>query len=69
MAVVEQRNKMDLGDEIEVFGPYTGCFTQKIEVLLDEEDRPIESAPHPQQIVKIKMAQPVAEKFMFRKRK
>ena len=69
MAVVEQRNKMNLGDEIEVFGPYTGYFTQKIEILLDGEDQPIESAPHPQQIVKIKMAQPVAEKYILRKRK
>lgn len=69
IAVVEQRNKMNLGDEIEVFGPYTDYFTQKIEILLDAEDNPIESAPHPQQIVKIKMLQPVMEKYMFRKRK
>lgn len=68
-AVVEQRNKMNLGDEIEVFGPHTDYFTQKIDVMLDEEDQPIESAPHPQQIVKIKMSQPVSEKYMFRKQK
>lgn len=69
LAVVEQRNKMSLGDEIEVFGPGTDYFTQKIDVLLDEEDRPVESAPHPQQIVKIGMARPVLEKFMLRKHK
>jgi len=69
LATVEQRNKMSLGDEIEVFGPYTDYFTQRIDVLLDEEGQPIESAPHPQQIVKIKMARPVLEKFMLRKRK
>ena len=69
IAVVEQRNKMNLGDEIEVFGPYTDYFTQRIEVLLDEEDQPIESAPHPQQIVRIKMSQPVAEKYILRKQK
>lgn len=69
IAVVEQRNKMSKGDEIEVFGPYTDYFTQKIEVLLDEDDNPIESAPHPQQIVKIKMAQPVSEKYIFRKQR
>lgn len=68
-AVIEQRNKMNLGDEIEIFGPNTDYFTQKIEVLLDEEDQPIESAPHPQQIVKIKMLQPVSEKYMVRKEK
>lgn len=69
IAVVEQRNKMNLGDEIEVFGPDTDSFIQKIELLTDEEDQPIESAPHPQQLVKIKMSQPVLEKFMLRKQK
>jgi putative protease len=68
-ALVEQRNKMNLGDEIEVFGPHTDFFTQRIEVMLDEEGKPIESAPHPQQLVRIKMDQPVLEKFMFRKQK
>jgi putative protease len=43
---------MNLGDEIEVFGPYTDFFSQKIEVMLDEENQPIDSAPHPQQIVR-----------------
>lgn len=69
MAVVEQRNKMVLGDEIEVFGPDREFFTQKLEVLLNEEGEPIESAPHPQQILNIKMDQPVAEKYILRKRK
>ena len=69
IAVIEQRNKMVLGDEIEVFGPNTNYFTQKIEMLLNEENEPIESAPHPQQIVKIKMNQPVSEKFILRKQK
>lgn len=69
MAVVEQRNKMSVGEEIEVFGPYTDCFSQKLEVLLDEDGNPLESAPHPQQILQIKMDQPVKENFMLRKRK
>lgn len=68
-AVIEQRNKMNTGDEIEVFGPHTDYFTQTIDIMLDEEDQPIESAPHPQQIIKIKMKQPVSEKFMLRKQK
>ncbi len=69
MAVVEQRNKMSVGDEIEVFGPGRDFFSQRLEVLLDEEDQPIDSAPHPQQTVKIKMKEPVEEKFILRKRK
>ncbi len=69
MATVEQRNKMSLGEDIEVFGPYTDFFEQKLEIMLNEEGEPIESAPHPQQIIKIKMEHPVKENFMLRKRK
>lgn len=69
MATVEQRNKMSVGDMIEVFGPGTDFFSQKLSVLLDEDGVPIESAPHPQQIVKIKMDRPAGHGFILRKRK
>lgn len=69
MAVVEQRNKMELGDEIEVFGPGGEMFSQKIEIMLSDEGEEIESAPHAQQIVKIHMVRPVKEKFLIRKQK
>ena len=69
LAVVEQRNKMVLGDEIEVFGPGMICFEQKLDELLDENGEPIEAAPHPQQTVMIRMKAPVKKDFMLRKRK
>ncbi|MDO4393268.1 MAG: U32 family peptidase [Bacillota bacterium] len=69
MAVVEQRNKMNAGDTIEVFGPDIDFFEQKLDVLLDEEDQPIDSAPHPQQILHIKMDQPVKQNYILRKKK
>lgn len=69
MAVVEQRNKMSLGEEIEIFGPGKDFFAQKLDVLLDEEGSPIESAPHPQQILRIKMEQPVKPGYILRKKK
>ncbi len=68
-ATVEQRNKMSVGEEIEVFGPHTDFFTMKLEEMRDEEGTLIESAPHPQQIVKIKMPQKVSENFILRKEK
>ena len=37
--------------------------------MQDEEGNDIESAPHPQQIVQIRMKEPVAENFILRKRK
>ena len=69
IAVVEQLNKMNLGDTIEVFGPDIDYFEQKLTVLLDEDDNPIESAPHPQQILHIKMNKPVKPNYILRKKK
>jgi putative protease len=69
IALVEQRNKMDIGDTIEVFGPAGDAFTQKLEYMTDEEGTPVDSAPHPQQLLYIRMAQPVAEMYMLRKEK
>ena len=60
---------MVLGDEIEIFGPDCDFFTQTLDVLQDEDEQPIASAPHPQQILRIRMDQPVAEKYILRKRK
>ena len=69
-AVVEQRNKMSVGEEIEIFGPDIEFFAQDISEMYDNEsDEPIESAPHPQQIIKMKMAQPVKPNYILRKLK
>lgn len=69
IAVIEQRNKMNLGDKIEIFGPETNFFTQTIDEMYNADDEPISSAPHPQQIIKIKMEKPVMKHFMLRKEK
>lgn len=70
MALVEQRNKMSIGEEIEVFGPGTDFFKMTLTEMYDaEEGTPVESAPHPQQMLKIKMPQKVSENFMLRKKK
>ena len=68
-AVIEQRNKMVLGDEIEVFGPFTDFFVQKVEEMYNEQGEPIESCPHPQEIIRMKMEGEVKPGWMFRKRK
>ena len=68
-AIVEQRNKMVIGDEIEVFGPFADFYTQKLTEMYDEEGNPLDSCPHPQQILKIKMDYPVKENWMLRKKK
>ncbi|MGN0702305.1 MAG: U32 family peptidase [Lentihominibacter sp.] len=69
IGVVEQRNKMEIGDTIEVFGPTGDFFTQKLEYMTDEEGNHIQSAPHPQQILKIKFDKPAGPNYMLRKEK
>lgn len=67
-ATVEQRNKINLGDEVEIFGPATPFFVQNIEIMLNKEGESIDNAPHAQQIIKIKMEKPVKENFMIRRK-
>ncbi len=66
-AQVEQRNKMVIGDEIEVIGPDHQMFTQTITKMFDEEDNEIDSAPHPQQKIKMKMDNPVEKYDILRR--
>lgn len=68
-AICEQRNKMTIGDEIEITGPFADTFTQILTEMYDEDGNPIDSCPHPMQIIKIKMDKPVKPEFMIRKRK
>jgi len=67
IATIEQKNRIFVGDEIEIFGPDDDFFTQKIERMWDEEGEEIEAAPHAKQIVKIKMDKPVKSWYILRK--
>lgn len=69
VATVEQRNRMFVGEEIEVFGPNKDFFIQTIEKMWDEDGNEIDVAPHPQQIVKIKMKRSVNSMDMIRKKR
>ncbi len=53
MALVEQRNLLEVGDSLEVLSPYRDSFTIKVEQLFDEDGNKINRAPHPQQKVLI----------------
>jgi len=58
-ATVEQRNHMRVGEEIELFQPTLAGFRQTLGEMTDEAGVPVDRAPHPQQIVHIRMEQPV----------
>lgn len=67
IATIEQRNRIFVGDEVEVFGPNREHFDQVIDKMWDKEDNEIEVAPHAQQIFKIRMDKPVETWDIIRK--
>lgn len=67
-AVVEQRNNMKAGEEIEVLQPRGANFRQVITAMYDESGAPIAVAPHPQQLVSMPMDRPAAAMAMLRRR-
>lgn len=68
MAIVEQRNKMLIGDTVEIFGPDCRAFDQIITEMYDlETGEALKSAPHPQQMLKIKVDRLVKVNYMMRK--
>jgi putative protease len=69
IATVEQRNKFSVGEEVEIFGPYIEHMDFKIESIVDDKGEEVESAPHPQQIVKIKMDLDVKKDYLIRRKR
>lgn len=70
LALVEQRNKINVGDEIEVFGPGIEYFTMNVEKMFDAETgEAIDSAPHAQQMINIEMNFPVQKDFLLRRKR
>jgi putative protease len=68
LALVEERNYFEKGYEVEIFGPKTNTFTQKIEYILDENKEEVDAVRHPKQIVQIKVKQEVKPKDLIRKK-
>lgn len=68
MAVIEQRNKITLGDEIEVLVPGRAFMTQKVNLITDALGNLLESTPHPQMIYHLKMDEAVCAMDILRKR-
>lgn len=67
MAVIEQRNRFFKGDNIEILSPKEEIINMTIESMWDEEGNEIEVAPHPQQIVKIKIPYEIESFYILRK--
>ncbi len=60
-ALIEQRNKFSVGDEVEVFGPNTSVQSLRINYIINEDNESVTSASHPQEKLKINMPFKVSE--------
>jgi len=69
IAIIEQRNKFVIGDEIEIVRASGANFRQIVEMLTDIEDNAVQEAPHPQQNLKLKLARPVRALDMIRRKR
>lgn len=78
LALVQQRNKFVVGDEIETFGPAREMrnlygssvyyIKEKIDEMYDDNGNLIKAAPHPKQMIKVKFKNRVAPGFIMRKK-
>lgn len=68
-AVIEQRNKFEQNDTLEVLTPVGENFTITASDMKDENGDPIESAPHAQMIVTLHSDKPMGEYCVLRKKK
>ncbi len=69
IATVTQRNRFFKGDEIEIIQPMKPYFTQTVEYMENEEGEAIDVAPHPEQILRMPVKEPVVKGAMLRKAK
>lgn len=67
IAVIEQRNRFNLNDTIEIFSPNEDNKTFVLDNMVNDKNEPIDVARHAQQIVKIKMPFKVEKYSMIRK--
>lgn len=64
---IEQRNKFSVGEEIEIMKPDGKNQKAIVKQILDEDGNPMESAPHPKQILWIDLGQSMNEYDVLRR--
>src|SRR6056297_497816 len=69
IATVEQRNKFSVGEDVEIFGPNIEHIDYKIQTIIDDKGEEVESAPHPQQMVKMKIDREVKPDYLIRRKR
>lgn len=69
LATLEQRNRIFVGDELEVFGPDNGYKTFTVNEMYDNKGNEIDVMPRPKEIFKIKIDFPVKPMDILRKKR
>ena len=64
---IEQKNKFSVGETIEVMKPDGQNLMVTVKQIRDEDGSPMESAPHPKQILYIDLGQPLAKYDILRR--
>lgn len=67
-AVIEQRNKITRGDQIEIMQPGGRDFMFTVDEMRDMDGNLIDSTPHPQMVYTMKVPEPVEVNSMLRKK-
>ena len=67
LASLTLKNKLSLGDEVELVGPDTRPFTIKVDSLMDIDQNPLDSAKTPQMRFLMKLPHPVPALSIIRK--
>lgn len=68
-AVVEQRNHLRLGDELEILCPGESLFRQILTDMTDMDGTQLTCAPHPKQLLSIALDRAVGEFSLIRRRR
>ncbi len=68
-ARIEQRNKFCVGDDIEIMKPDGVNVPAKVLAMYDAEGNPVESCPHPKQIIDVELSAQAAPGDILRREK
>ncbi len=66
LSIIEQKNKFSVGDDIEIMKPDGSTLFAKVLQMRDDQGEPIESCPHPRQIIHLDLSGPAQEGDILR---
>ncbi|MFW6381727.1 MAG: peptidase U32 family protein [Bacillota bacterium] len=68
-AVVEVRHKFFKGDKLEIIGPGISPIKTRVDYIINQQGKKVETAPHPRELIRIPVAQSVSEYYIVRRKR